>query len=271
MDLDLHALGRWMAALSPAPYLLILWLLAWLTLRLVRRLQDALKTHIVGRLGERRDPRRVETLMNVFRYAANIIIVVAAAIWTLSAIGISVTPLLATAGVAGIAIGFGAQSLVKDFFTGFFLLIENQISEGDLIEAAGKSGLVERVTLRHVRIRDYDGSVHFIPNSMITTVTNRSRIFSCAVIDIEVRRQEDLDQVYAVMHGISGNMRVDPVWGKCILDDIDIGGIEKIGDALVSVRCRIKVLPGMQSRVRAAFMQRMKLAMDRNEEIRSVG
>jgi small conductance mechanosensitive channel len=94
---------------------------------------------------------------------------------TFDQFGISIAPLLATAGVAGIAIGFGAQSLVKDFFTGLFLLIENQIAEGELVELAGKSGVVEEITLRHVRLRDQDGSVHFVPNGIITIVTNKSR------------------------------------------------------------------------------------------------
>jgi small conductance mechanosensitive channel len=94
---------------------------------------------------------------------------------TFDQIGISIAPILATAGVAGIAVGFGAQSLVKDFFSGLFLLIENQVAEGDAVEVAGKSGIVEEITLRHIRLRDQDGSVHFIPNGIVTTVTNKSR------------------------------------------------------------------------------------------------
>lgn len=224
MEFNWHGFGRWVDELRPWPYLLVLWLLAWLALRLVRRLQLVLKTHIVDRLGELRDPRRVETLMSVLRYAANIIIIVAAAMWTLAAMGISITPLLATAGVAGIAIGFGAQSLVKDFFTGLFLLIENQVSEGDMIEAAGKAGVVERVTLRHMRIRDYDGSLHFIPNSMITTVTNRSRGFSYAVVDVDVPRRNDVGQVYSMMQRVSDAMSADSGFAPRILEDVEIAG-----------------------------------------------
>lgn len=253
----------------PSLHILIIWALAWLALWMLRRVLKALKTHIVSRVDELRDSRRIETLMNVFRYTANIVVVGVAIMLTLGTIGISVTPLLATAGVAGIAIGFGAQSLVKDFFTGLFLLIEGQVSEGDIIEAAGKSGYVERVTLRHIRIRDYDGSVHFIPNSMITTVTNRSRDYAYAVVDLNVKRQGDLNRAFEVMEQVGADMRRDPTVGPLILDDIDLAGVETVGDANVALRCRIKVMPGKQWRVRREFLRRVKAAIDSIEEVKS--
>jgi len=251
----------------PSLRIVLVWVLALLALWMIRRLLRALKTRIRNHVDVLRDSRRIETLMNVFRYTANIVIVGVAIMLTLGTIGISITPILATAGVAGIAVGFGAQSLVKDFFTGLFLLIENQVSEGDVIEAAGKSGLVERVTLRHIRIRDYDGSVHFIPNGMITTVTNRSRDYAYAVIDVNVRRQEDLDRVFARMEEIGRTMRADPVVGPLILEDIDLAGVEKLEDASVALRCRIKVQPSRQWRVRREFLRRMKAAIDTVEEV----
>jgi small-conductance mechanosensitive channel len=257
----------WLETIRPWFDILLIWFLALLSLRLMRRTLRSLKIHIVDRVDQRRDARRIETLMNVFRYTANVVIVGVAVMLTLGAIGISVTPLLATAGVAGIAVGFGAQSLVKDFFTGLFLLIENQVSEGDVIEAAGKSGYVERVTLRHIRIRDYDGSVHFIPNGMITTVTNRSREFAYAVIDLNVRRQDDLDRVFETMRAISEELREDAELGSAIVDSIDIGGVEQVSDTAVALRCRIKVQPGKQWRVRREFLRRMKTAIDSVEEV----
>ena len=261
--------GQLMAAMLPSVHITLIWLLAWLLLAMIRRVLRAFKTHIVSRVDEMRDSRRIETLMNVFRYTANIVIVGVAIMLTLGTIGISITPILATAGVAGIAIGFGAQSLVKDFFTGLFLLIENQVSEGDNIEAAGKSGYVERVTLRHMRIRDYDGSVHFIPNSMISTVTNRSREFAFAVVDVNVRRQENIDEIFALMEEVAADMRRDPLIGASILDDIDIAGVEKVEDAVVVVRCRIKVRPSKQWKVRREFLRRMKAAFDRSADMQS--
>lgn len=269
---DLNDLKQWGDVLRPTFRVILIWLLAWLAHAMIRRLLRALRGHIAARAemhGELHDVRRIETLMNVFRYAANIVLAGMAVMLTLGQIGISITPLLATAGVAGIAIGFGAQSLVKDFFTGLFLLIENQISEGDMIEAAGKSGFVERVTLRHVRMRDYDGSVHFIPNSMITTVTNRSRGYVYAVIDISVRRQENLERVFGIMNGISDDMRRNAAFGPDVLDDLDIGGVEKVEDASIALRCRLKVRPGAQWRIRREFLRRMKAALDAQEQVQS--
>jgi moderate conductance mechanosensitive channel len=269
MNVDIYDVRQWLDNARPWVHLLLIWSLAWLALWMIRRLLRGLKTHIVSRVDARADARRIATLMNVFRYTSNVVIIGLAIMLTLGVIGISVTPLLATAGVAGIAIGFGAQSLVKDFFSGLFLLIENQVSEGDLIEAAGKSGYVERVTLRHIRIRDVDGSVHFIPNGMITTVTNRSRGYAYAVIEFNVKRQENLERVFTLMRETASTMRADPVLGPDILDDIEIDGVEKIEDATVALRCRLRVKAGRQAHLRREFLSRMKTVLDHVDEMES--
>lgn len=267
------AIREWAGIVGPAAHILLIWLLAWMLLRSMQRALSVFVRHIghkAGHEGEHHavqsavqsDFRRIDTLANVFRYTANIVIFGMAVLLTLGEIGISITPILATAGVAGIAIGFGAQSLVKDFFSGLFLLLENQVSEGDLIEAAGKAGYVERVTLRHIRIRDYDGSVHFIPNGMITTVTNKSREYAFAVMDVNVARRQDLDRVFALMREVSDAMRKDASLGWAILDDIDIAGVEKLEDASVTLRCRLKARTPRQWRVRREFLRRIKLALD---------
>jgi moderate conductance mechanosensitive channel len=257
--LSLVDLGEAQAAANAAARVAVILLLAWLLLAVARRLIRAFHGYMEHRF---QDAGRIRTVEQVLRHVATVVIVIVAGTLVLGELGISVVPILATAGVAGIAVGFGAQSLVKDFFTGLFLLIENQISEGDVIEAAGKSGYVERVTLRHVRIRDYDGSVHFIPNSMITTVTNRSRDYAYAVVDINVRRQQDLEQVFSLMHKVSNEMRGHAMIGKDILDDVDIAGVEKLEDATIGLRCRLKVRPAKQWRMRREFLFRMKAAMD---------
>src|SRR6202008_4698514 len=116
---------------------------------------------------------RITTVGRVLRYTATVIVVLVAGMLILGELGISTAPILATAGVAGVAIGFGAQSLIKDYFSGFFMLIEDQIREGDVVEIAGKAGIVEEMTLRYVRLRDGDGYVHFVPNGEIKLVSNR--------------------------------------------------------------------------------------------------
>lgn len=266
MTAQFYDLTNWIISGHPSIRILIIWILAWVLLRFIRKVLHTFRTHVASRVNERIDFRRVETLTSVFRYAANVVVTGLAIMLTLSVFGISIAPILATAGVAGIAIGFGAQSLVKDFFTGLFLLLENQVSEGDLIEVAGKTGHVERVTLRHIRIRDYDGSVHFVPNGMITLVTNRSREFAYAVIDVNIPRQQDPERVFDIMRGIAAEMRNNPHYSPSILDDIDIAGVEKLEDATFGLRCRLKVLPTRQWRIRREFLKRMKYALDGTEK-----
>jgi moderate conductance mechanosensitive channel len=244
-------------------HIALIWLLAWAALLAMRKILRVFRGQIVERIPKPTDLRRIDTLSSVFRHAANVIVVGIAAMLSLSELGISIAPVLATAGVAGIAVGFGAQSLVRDFFSGLFLLIENQVSEGDVIEAAGKSGYVEEVTLRHIRIRDEDGNLHFIPNGIITTVTNKSRVHAYAVADISVPRSEDPDRVMAVLRSVASALRHDPAFAPLIVDDVEVAGIEKLEDASVTVRCRLKVLPLMQAQVRREFLLRAKQALDR--------
>ena len=152
---------------------------------------------------------RIETLARVFRNSAAIVIVIVAGTLVLGELGISMAPILATAGVAGVAIGFGAQSLIKDYFTGFFLLLEDQVRQGDVVEVAGKAGVVEEMTLRYVRLRDGDGYVHFIPNGEIKVVSNRTRGFAHAAIDVGVDYGIDIDQALAVMREVGSALRAD--------------------------------------------------------------
>jgi len=180
----------------------------------------------------------------------------------LGEVGISIAPILAAAGVVGVAVGFGAQSLIKDYFTGFFLLIEDQIRHGEVIEVCGKKGKVEEVTLRHVRLRDFEGSVHFIPNSTITTVTNKSRDFSYAVIDLSVAYRENVDEVYEVMRKVGAEMRNAAEFKDLIVEDLEIAGIDDLSDSAVIIRCRFKVLPLEQWDVKREFLYRIKKAFD---------
>ena len=241
---------------------MLIWLLALLLLRLLHKAVRLLRAQIEARADRSREPRRIETLTSVFRHTANILLLGLAGILTLGELGVSVAPLLATAGVAGIAIGFGAQSLVKDFFTGLCLLVENQVSEGDLVDVAGKVGVVERVTLRHIRLRDDDGSLHFIPNSLITVVTNRSRQHAWAIIDLAVPREADLHHVARLMQLAFDDIRADPVFAENLLGGLEFDGIEKLETANVTLRCRLKVLPPHQTEVRRRFLGRMKILLD---------
>jgi small conductance mechanosensitive channel len=206
--------------------------------------------------------KRAETLGRVFRYIVAVIILVLATTLILSELGIAVAPILGAAGVIGLAVGFGAQSLVKDYFAGFFILLENQMRQGDVVDIAGKAGLVEEITLRYVRLRDYDGNVHFVSNGLITTVTNMSRGYAQSVVDVGVAYREDTDEAVAVMCETGAQMRADPAFGPKILDELEIAGVDKWADSAVILRCRFKVQPLEQWNVRREFLRRLKKAFD---------
>ncbi len=255
-------LGEWRDFAVTALHVALILGLTWLALRVVRKMLARLRLHMQQDLDDRERIKRLDTLERVFRYVAAVIVTLVGAMLVLSEVGISIAPILATAGVLGIAIGFGAQSLVKDYFNGFFLLLENQVRLGDVVEVAGKGGLVEEMTLRYIRLRDYEGSVHTIPNGIVDTVTNRSRGFAYAVIDIGVAYREDIDAVYAAMREVAAELRADPELADKIVDDLEIAGVDQWADSAVVVRCRFKVKPLEQWGVRRAFLYRLKKAFD---------
>jgi small-conductance mechanosensitive channel len=220
------------------------------------------RIYMESRKANPEDRQRLETLGRVFRYAANVAITALAGMLVFTELGISIAPILATAGVLGLAVGFGAQSLVKDYFTGFFLLLENQIRHGDVIEVDGKAGLVEEVTLRYVRLRSYDGNVHFVPNGQISTVTNMTREHSYAVIDVGVAYREEIDEVFSVIREVAREMRADQAYKDIILDDMELAGVDNWADSAVVIRLRFKVAPIQQWGVRREFLRRLKRAFD---------
>ena len=244
--------------------LALAWVLMWLSRRLIRLFRD----YMMHRTNSVEDTRRIETLARVFRYIATVTITLVAGMLALSEFGISIAPILGAAGVVGVAVGFGAQNLVKDYFNGFFILLENQIRQGDVIEVCGKNGQVEDITLRYVSLRDYEGSVHYIPNGLITTVTNKSRGYSYAVIDVSIAYRESIDEVCDVMREVAAQMRASPGFSGKILEDIDIAGVESWESSSVTLRCRFKTIALEQWGVRREFLRRLKEAFDaRNIEI----
>lgn len=237
-------------------------LAAWIALGVTQRLIRVFRERLTCRMDDREQIKRAETLGRVFRYTAAVAVIIAAVTLILSELGIAVAPILGAAGVIGLAVGFGAQSLVKDYFAGFFILLENQMRQGDVVDIAGKSGLVEEITLRYVRLRDYDGNVHFVSNGLITTVTNMSRGYAQSVVDVGVAYREDTDEAVGVMRETGAQMRADPAFGPKILDDLEIAGVDKWDDSAVILRCRFKVKPLEQWDVRREFLRRLKKAFD---------
>ena len=205
---------------------------------------------------------RIATVGRVLRYTATVTVVLVASMLILGELGISIAPILAAAGVAGVAIGFGAQSLIKDYFSGFFILIEDQIREGDVVEVAGKSGEVEEVTLRYVRLRDAEGVVYFVPNGEIKLVVNRTRSFAYALIDAAVAGYADVEPATAAMREVGEALRKDPTFGAAILGDMEVWGVERWELWGIGLRGRLKVLPREKDTIRREFLRRLAGAFE---------
>lgn len=238
--------------------LAIAWFLLVLSRKLIRVFRDYMHTRIV--VAE--DGRRYETLARVFRYISTVLIWLVAGMLALSELGISIAPILGAAGVVGIAVGFAAKSLIQDYFNGIFLLLENQIRQGDAVEISGKTGVVEDITLRFVALRDIEGNVHYIPNGQITILTNKSRGYAYALIEFGVAYREDLDEVYRVTRETAAAFRQDPEFGPKIQEDLEIQGVQDWADSAVVVRCRFKTEALEQWAVRRNFLLWLKKAFD---------
>jgi len=256
-----HMRGLEGIAIAGLRIMLIL-LAAWLAIAALQRAIRTLRIRIASRLGERGAVQRAETLGRVFRYLAAVVISLLAGTLVLSELGISVAPILGAAGVAGLAVGFGAQSLVKDYFTGLFLLVEDQIRQGDVVKLGDHAGVVEEVTLRYVRLRDYDGHVHFVPNGAISSVVNMGRDHAQAVVDIGVAYGASLDAAMTLMLDVAAGMRADSAYAARILADLEMAGVERWADSAVIIRARFKVAPLEQWTVRREYLRRLKLAFD---------
>ena len=208
--------------------------------------------------GRTRQAARLRTLLPMLRATVGIAIGLVAGLICLSKIGVNAAPLLAGAGVLGIAIGFGSQKLVQDVITGLFLLLEDAMQVGDYISLAGMSGTVERLSIRTIRLRGGDGSVNIIPFSAVTTVTNMTRDFGYAQISIGVGYEEDLPHVFAVLAEIAHTMRAEPTWGAMMRDDLQIFGLDQFGASALTITGQIRTGPGQHWSVRREFYARVK-------------
>jgi moderate conductance mechanosensitive channel len=187
--------------------------------------------------------KRVRTLGNLLRSTLIGLVFCISVLMILRELHLDITPILTGAGIAGVAIGFGAQTLVKDIISGFFLLLENQVRVGDVVTINGQGGLVEALTLRTIVLRDETGAVHIFPNGSITTLANQTKDFSYYVINLAVDYDEDPDRVMQVMREVADDLRADPKFSDVILQPLEINGIDSFTDANIIIKSRIKTLP----------------------------
>ena len=206
--------------------------------------------------------KRANTLGNILRHAFLIIITFVAVLMILGELGIQLGPLLATAGIGAVAICFGAQSLVKDMISGFFIILENQYRIGDVIEVAGVSGLVESVGLRKTVLRDLQGKVHTIPNGEIKVVSNLSKEWSRSVLDLGISYREDIDRVIELLIGIGKELESEEPFKSAILEPLQILGVEKFDESQMIIRMMVKTAPLKQWDVGRELRRRIKIRFD---------
>jgi moderate conductance mechanosensitive channel len=223
----------------------------------------------VAQLQERKLPQglrlqQVRTVASVVTSVGVLVIVFWAVMQTLPLFNLDLRPLLASAGIAGLAIGFGAQTLVKDFINGFFILLENQYDIGDSIRIAGVKGTVEAMSLRHTLLRDDDGTVHIVPNSQISIVSNATRDWSQLAMRVVVAYSEPSDKVVKLLQQIGEELRHDPAFSEDIVGDIQVPGIDRIGSGEAEYLMLVKTRPNRQYGVSRELRRRIKDCFHQN-------
>lgn len=258
----LEAFKQW--SIIHVPKLIVILLGMWITIKVAgfigKRIRARVEDDDPTRQSERE--KRAETLVTISNTIVKIVVVSFGVLMIVKELGIDIGPLLAGAGIMGLAIGFGSQALVKDVVTGFFILMENQFRVGDVIKAANHSGLVEKITLRTTILRDLDGTVHVIPNGEVGTVSNMTYIWSRAVIDIGVSYRADIDRVMDLMIQVAKGMKDDPKWGADIIEDPTLLGVDSFDDSSINVRIMIKTTPLFQWNIAREYRRRLKNRFD---------
>ena len=241
----------------------VIWLFCWVALRIVRLVARRIERAVDDGDDTRRTEReqRGQTISQLLRSVGTVSVLVLGVLLSLN-VFIDIGPILAGAGILGLAVSFGAQSLVKDVISGFFYLVEGQFAVGDVIEVAGKSGVVERMTLRMVVLRDVHGVVHMIPNGQITSVSNMTRTWSRAVVDVGVAYGTDLDRAIAILLDEARRLSGDPTWASRFDGDPDVVGVQGLDENQVTIRTLLRTHAGQQWAVEREFRRRIKKRLD---------
>lgn len=206
--------------------------------------------------------KRAKTLGSVIRNFATAIVTAVAILMILRELNLDITPVLASAGVLGLAVGFGAQTLVRDIISGFFLILEDQVRVGDVAAINGQGGLVEAINLRTIVLRDLEGTVHVFPNGAINTLANRSKDFSYYVVDVSIRYSQDPDEATALLREVGARLQADDRFGPLILEPIEIFGVDAFADWWVTLKLRIKTVPLKQWEVGRELRKRILKAFE---------
>jgi small conductance mechanosensitive channel len=257
-----------MAILEASLRILLIALVAYVAIRALRfglgKLEQVLLTWRAREDKERiANEKRVKTLTGLLQTICLTLVWVVGIVMSLDQIGLDITPILAGAGIVGLAVGFGAQNLVRDIINGFFVILENQVRVGDVAIVNGTGGLVEAISFRTITLRDLSGTVHIFPHGTVTTLANMTKGWSATVMNIGVAYKEDTDRVAEIMREVGKDLQQDEQFGGKILEPIEILGVDAFGESAVEIKVRIKTLPIEQWGVGREYRRRLKKAFDR--------
>jgi small conductance mechanosensitive channel len=243
--------------------LLLLWVVSWIASKALNRFQERLahKGEAMGKEGTEQ-AKRAETLTHLLRQLVRIAVLVLGGLVVLKELGVEIAPILAGAGILGLAVGFGAQNLVRDVISGFFLILENQVRVGDVAIINGTGGLVEAINFRTIVLRDLAGTVHTFPNGAITTLANMTRDWSAYVYEIGIAYGEDSDRAVALIQQVGEEMAADDYFGPLIKEPMEVFGVDRLAESSVVIKGRIKTWPIHQWEVGRELLRRVKKAFD---------
>lgn len=259
----------WDALIKTGLRVTLILVFAWIAMQVLQKSLQRLEKHLIKKSEEEGEPpsesqKRIETIVRLIKQAFLLALWLTVGLIILKEFGVEIGPIIASAGVVGLAVGFGAQNLVRDIISGFFIILENQIRVGDVAIINGTGGLVEKINFRTTVLRDLAGVVHIFPNGAITTLSNMTNEWSAYVFDIGVAYKENTDQVIALMQKVGSSMRQEEKYRSIMLEDPDIFGVDKFADSSVVIKGRIKTKPIRQWEVGREYLRRIKQAFDEN-------
>ncbi|MCC5835364.1 MAG: mechanosensitive ion channel family protein [Opitutales bacterium] len=266
---DYFANFEWENVIITALRITLILVFAWVAVVVLQRFLNRLKTRLLKNSQSEGEPpseteKRVETVVRLLRQGALIGIWTTVSLVALREIGLEIAPIIASAGILGLAVGFGAQNLVRDVIAGFFFILENQVRVGDVAVVNGTGGLVERINFRTIVLRDLGGTVHIFPNGTVNTLSNLTSQWSAYIFDIGVAYKEDTDRVIELMKEVGKEMYEDPDFKSKMLDVPEIFGVDKFADSAVIIKGRVRTKPIQQWGVGREFLRRVKYAFDKN-------
>lgn len=265
-----HVISAWL--LTSGLRVILILVLAWGLLRAVRSLLNRFERHVQTKAGPGafEHAKRTKTLSDLLQNVASLAIIVIAALTVLQELQVNIMPILTGAGILGLAVGFGAQTLVKDVISGFFLILENQVRVGDVAKINGTGGTVEAINLRTIVLRDQAGTVHVFPCGGVTTIANLSKDYSYALLDVSVPHKHDIDDVIAILEQTADALRALPEFGAQILAPLDVIGVESLSPTTVTIRVRLQTLPLHQWDVASEYRRRLKKAFEASDIVPAV-